>query len=414
MELEHLILDTNFFVNRSELVQSKNYYTTPSVIAEVKDENSKLYLETFQSAHNLLVVQPDRQNYNFVVEQAYRLNQFGQLSRPDMEVIALGVQLAKQLNIQVEEVQKLDKNQLKIKSDALNIQQNNSDEQLSCEPVYQPNESSDDKEASDPIFAALKALTEMNKQHISTAPWQSVHTPQKPVEVKSDKPDLSFGDGWITKENIEEKLINNPSDIKLNEISEVLAIYTEDKGMQNIILAIKLQLINSSKQRITEVKRFALKCSSCLQVYLDTQEVLDYARNLPYIREFHQYDQVQVARKLMCPKCSNQGLMRVAVYIEDGVVSTSKGIKHFDLKGTVYNLADLTKKRFAGYKQPHLLHPELYEERQIKMAKYQKKQRGMEFGDDLMKGVGKAQVEQDVAYFLKRNPNVRPMKQMRK
>ena len=55
--------------------------------------------------------------------------------------------------------------------------------------------------------------------------------------------------------------------------------------------------------------------------------------------------------------------MRVAVYITDGKITTTRGIKNFNLKGTIYNLADLTHTRFAGHKRSYLLHPELYEER---------------------------------------------------
>ena len=53
MQIQKLILDTNYFVNRNEKVLANQYFVTDAVIKEVKDDDSKVYMDQFIASHNV-------------------------------------------------------------------------------------------------------------------------------------------------------------------------------------------------------------------------------------------------------------------------------------------------------------------------------------------------------------------------
>ena len=69
--------------------------------------------------------------------------------------------------------------------------------------------------------------------------------------------------------------------------------------------------------------------------------------------------------------------MRVSAYISETDIRFSKGRKHFIIKGN-QNTADLTSKKWASVRNKYLLHPELYEEKMMRIRP-QKHTKGMDF-----------------------------------
>lgn len=79
--------------------------TTPKVIDEVKDPESRLFLEGLISAGKVKVLQPSEESIRAVREAARRTGELNELSEADLEVLALayevgGVLLTDDYNLQ--------------------------------------------------------------------------------------------------------------------------------------------------------------------------------------------------------------------------------------------------------------------------------------------------------------------------
>ena len=99
------------------------------------------------------------------------------------------------------------------------------------------------------------------------------------------KPDTTPGfDEWLTPENYG----------KVEEPEEGVVLCTSDTTMQCVAQILGLPVISSTGQRVAEVKRWLLRCSSCCAETLD-------------------------ANKEFCPECGGHTLIRYALVMRDGV-----------------------------------------------------------------------------------------------
>jgi UPF0271 protein len=67
--------------------------TSPGVVREVKDPESRLFLEGLISAGKVRVLQPSRESIEAVREAARKTGELGELSEADIEVLALAYEL---------------------------------------------------------------------------------------------------------------------------------------------------------------------------------------------------------------------------------------------------------------------------------------------------------------------------------
>ena len=67
--------------------------TTPKVVEEVKDPESRLFLEGLISAGKVKVLVPSRESVEAVKEAARKTGELGELSEADIEVLALAYEL---------------------------------------------------------------------------------------------------------------------------------------------------------------------------------------------------------------------------------------------------------------------------------------------------------------------------------
>ena len=67
--------------------------TTPKVVEEVKDPESRLFLESLISAGKVRVLVPSGESLEAVMEAARRTGELGELSEADIEVLALAYEL---------------------------------------------------------------------------------------------------------------------------------------------------------------------------------------------------------------------------------------------------------------------------------------------------------------------------------
>ncbi|NJE41718.1 hypothetical protein E3E35_10425 [Thermococcus sp. GR7] len=67
--------------------------TTPKVVEEVKDPESRLFLEGLINAGKVRVLTPSRESIEAVKEAAKRTGELGELSEADIEILALAYEL---------------------------------------------------------------------------------------------------------------------------------------------------------------------------------------------------------------------------------------------------------------------------------------------------------------------------------
>ncbi|WP_457751567.1 type II toxin-antitoxin system VapC family toxin [Thermococcus sp.] len=68
-------------------------FTTPKVVEEVKDPESKLFLESLISAGKVKVLVPSKESVEAVREAARKTGELNELSDADLEVLALAYEL---------------------------------------------------------------------------------------------------------------------------------------------------------------------------------------------------------------------------------------------------------------------------------------------------------------------------------
>lgn len=83
------VIDTSVFIQGIDV----EGITTPKVVEEVKDSESRLFLEGLISAGKVRVLSPSRESVEAVREAAKRTGELGELSEADIEVLALAYEL---------------------------------------------------------------------------------------------------------------------------------------------------------------------------------------------------------------------------------------------------------------------------------------------------------------------------------
>ncbi|AEH24633.1 Nucleotide binding protein, putative, containing PIN domain [Pyrococcus yayanosii CH1] len=88
-----LVLDSSVFIQGVDV----EGYTTPKVVEEVKDRESRIFLEGLISAGKVKVVEPSREAVEIVKKAARKTGELRELSEADIEVLALAYELKAEL-----------------------------------------------------------------------------------------------------------------------------------------------------------------------------------------------------------------------------------------------------------------------------------------------------------------------------
>ncbi|AFZ71111.1 putative nucleic acid-binding protein with PIN domain and Zn ribbon [Caldisphaera lagunensis DSM 15908] len=88
-----LVLDAGAIFSGFILSSLDRCITTPSVINEVKDEQSKNSVNMVSSANKLIIIEPEKTFINKVKDEATKNNVYKKLSNTDIDVLALSIQL---------------------------------------------------------------------------------------------------------------------------------------------------------------------------------------------------------------------------------------------------------------------------------------------------------------------------------
>ncbi|ALM75157.1 type II toxin-antitoxin system VapC family toxin [Thermococcus barophilus] len=84
-----LIIDAAIFIQGIDV----EGYTTPKVTEEVKDPESKLFLESLISAGKVKVLVPSKESIEVIKTKALETGELDELSEADIEVLALAYEL---------------------------------------------------------------------------------------------------------------------------------------------------------------------------------------------------------------------------------------------------------------------------------------------------------------------------------
>ena len=83
------VIDTAIFTQGIDV----EGFTTPKVVEEVKDPESRLFLESLISAGKVKVLVPSKESVEVVMEAARKTGELNELSEADIEVLALAYEL---------------------------------------------------------------------------------------------------------------------------------------------------------------------------------------------------------------------------------------------------------------------------------------------------------------------------------
>ncbi|CAB50242.1 type II toxin-antitoxin system VapC family toxin [Pyrococcus abyssi] len=84
-----LVLDSSVFIQGLDI----EGYTTPKVVDEVKDRESRILLESLISSGKVKVVEPSKEALRAVKNAALKTGEIEELSEADLEVLALAYEL---------------------------------------------------------------------------------------------------------------------------------------------------------------------------------------------------------------------------------------------------------------------------------------------------------------------------------
>lgn len=356
-----LVLDTNAFIRRDEFWKlAESFVTIQEVLDEVKDEQTREFVQMLPVP--LQVQAPSKEAYKAVAEFARQTGDLLSLSRQDMSVLAL----AYDLDVAAHGGDASHLLAAPQTADITSVSENTSRRHaISTQPLmgygefkYARGEGRadrplqtmssvstkvakkyeelralyDDDDSGDESMLALARRNRPQEPRIDQPPGPSEHEPAHP-QARAGPAHFESGE-WITEE-----MLLRDRDVTVAGSAEALSpgpegapdvgaplpvvLYTADNAMQNVALQMRLKVASLSGV-IRSVRRFAGKCSSCLAV----SPTLDS----PF-----------------CKECGNKTMMKVAMYLsDDGVARFSRGIKSFDLRGTVYRLPTFVSKHYLG------------------------------------------------------------------
>ncbi|EHK20166.1 uncharacterized protein TRIVIDRAFT_81087 [Trichoderma virens Gv29-8] len=315
--IHSLVLDTGPLIKNDPpasvlIAKAEKLYTLPNIISEIRDVATRSRVETTLLPF-VTLRSPRPESLKFIADFAKKTGDYGVLSRPDMEVLALGYELECERNGGDWRL----RNTPSQKGLNGKPQQDKPTEEAQEEPapadgaqqITEPEETpeaADEQEnaQSEPHAGAslnndmqnlsLEASGNSEEQPTPTGATEAVEETQdsSPVAQQPEEvPEESDDEGWITPSNLKKQQAIDSGAAGTNDKAppKILqaAILTSDYAMQNVALRINLNLVTPSFSRITYLKTWVLRCHGCFNITKDMN-------------------------KQFCPKCGQSTLTRTS------------------------------------------------------------------------------------------------------
>lgn len=384
--VESLVLDATPLITQSTSALQQyatQFYTTPGVRAELRDEHARNQLLLWADA--LIVRQPKQEFIDKVSAFAKLTGDYSVLSMNDVHIIALAYELEHEkcgdAGLRAYPGQKL-------AGDEQEQERKPRNAAFEAEEQQEPEEEDDGfqvvtrkkklsrkqwskqfhtQRRAEEQAAAEQELTEL-KENISEESENTAEQPTAESELteeseptaESDQADIEGqeeaeevsdlqeeydeddDDGdWITPENLKETILKDDDEVvqEANEESTIpVALSTGDFSCQNVTIQIGLKLMNYvSGKQIKRVRNYMYRCHACFAM-------------LPMPKSG--------VRKHFCPKCGGDTLIRCAVSVDTTTGKVTPHLKknfQWITRGQVYSLSSplskSTKKQQgrAGY-----------------------------------------------------------------
>lgn len=290
--------------------------TTPSVLAEIKNEEARTRVETLYKPL-LELRSPKPESIKFVKEFARRTGDAAVLSQTDFEVLALAYDLECERNGGDWRLRNSPGQKRVNGSPPAKKQDDETQEQPSVPEAVEADEPVDDvADTLEGVRIAEDVSTSGSGQEAA-----GVDTAQEqPVPDLVDEEDSADSDeGWITPSNIKKRQAKDEAaDQTSKAVPKTLqvATMTGDFAMQNVLLQINLNLLSTKTcKRISQIKQFILRCHACFGTCKDMS-------------------------KQFCPRCGKPTLTRVSCTTNDkGEVKLHlKANMQWNNRGNVYSV----------------------------------------------------------------------------
>ncbi|EHK42236.1 hypothetical protein TRIATDRAFT_165753, partial [Trichoderma atroviride IMI 206040] len=313
--IHSLVLDTGPLIKNDPpasvlISKAEKLYTLPNIISEIRDATTRSRVETTLLPF-VTIRSPRPESLKFIADFAKKTGDYGVLSKPDMEVLALGYELEIERNggdwrlrnapgqksvngrpqakqsteekekpEQVEEAQQADSEQSAEAADQTESQP---------QPDTETKLSNDVQSLSLEASGSSEEKSEATPEAVESAPEPSLA--KQPEEQPEEASEDSDDEGWITPSNLKKQQAQDSGANGTNDNAPPktlqAAILTSDYAMQNVALRINLNLVTPSLSRITYLKTWVLRCHGCFNITKDMD-------------------------KQFCPKCGQSTLTRTS------------------------------------------------------------------------------------------------------
>ncbi|CAB4256028.1 similar to Saccharomyces cerevisiae YOR056C NOB1 Essential nuclear protein involved in proteasome maturation and synthesis of 40S ribosomal subunits [Maudiozyma barnettii] len=375
-----LVLDATPLITQS-YAHYQNYaetfYTTPTVFHEIKDEQARKNLETWQSLGTLKLIHPSEESIAHVSAFARLTGDYSVLSANDIHIIALEYQLECQLNggdwrlrqkpgDSIKESQEKEASiEAKAERQAATPtgqkkrrrrggkKQREKKEQRELEETVEKAEPEETNEPEEPVEKEVKFVEEEVKQQEQPATIDESEestlvedfvdgdddgewiTPDTLVEtmIRDSGEDTSGSNGVVAIDNDSSNLISLPR----NQV----ALATGDFAVQNVALQMNMNLMNfMSGLKIKRLRNYMLRCHACFRIF-------------PLPKDGKP--------KHFCPSCGGQGtLLRCAVSVDAQTGAVTPHLKanfQWNNRGNIYSMASpLSKNSQKKYGKKGYVH----------------------------------------------------------
>ncbi|KAL6691435.1 D-site 20S pre-rRNA nuclease [Trichoderma pleuroticola] len=315
--IHSLVLDTGPLIKNDPpasvlIAKAEKLYTLPNIISEIRDVATRSRVETTLLPF-VTLRSPRPESLKFIADFAKKTGDYGVLSRPDMEVLALGYELECERNGGDWRLRNTPNQkglngrppQDKPTSEAQEEQaqeekvQQAVDAEQTSESAEQQTDAQSEQHAETSLNDDLQNLaleasdnneeqpTEPEVSETAEETQDSTPAVQQPEEASEESDD----EGWITPSNLKKQQAIDSGASGTNDKAppKILqaAILTSDYAMQNVALRVNLNLVTPSFSRITYLKTWVLRCHGCFNITKDMN-------------------------KQFCPKCGQSTLTRTS------------------------------------------------------------------------------------------------------
>lgn len=313
--IHSLVLDTGPLIKNDPpasvlISKAEKLYTLPNIISEIRDAATRSRVETTLLPF-VTIRSPRPESLKFIADFAKKTGDYGVLSKPDMEVLALGYELEiernggdwrlrntpgqKSVNGRPQAKQSSEE---KEKPEQVEEAQQVASEQsaeAADQTESQPQPDTETKLSNDVQSLSLEASgsseekSEETPEAVESAAEASLA--EQPEEQPEEASEGSDDEGWITPSNLKKQQAKDSGANGTNDNAPPktlqAAILTSDYAMQNVALRINLNLVTPSLSRITYLKTWVLRCHGCFNITKDMD-------------------------KQFCPKCGQNTLTRTS------------------------------------------------------------------------------------------------------